>query len=449
METTPELIIFFVVGAVAIVAAMMMLISENAVHSALFLVLNFACVAFLYLMLQAAFLAMIQITVYAGAIMVLFMFVIMLLGAERMAPEETPRFRWLTPVAVILTTVFLITAGVGILEADISATEPEPYKPMLRVINTAGTLENVNVYLNDEPLAEDLGVYASSELQEWEDGDYTLSIETDEGESLPLSLLQLSIPAGDENAAEETEEPTVTVPPTLEVSEPVITLEANQDVTLVILSMADEAGGYGIIPVIEDFGTVDLSKTANIHLVHAVAGAEAFDFAEITQADREPEVIAESLPFGGVSEMVVRRRGDADYAVYPAGLIATTQATHSEDFKASLVQPTAKVDNLEFQSNTSTLLVVTEPLRRGLLGQQPGLQAFTVDNRPSFGGPTSVGEKLFTTYMLPFQIIALLLLVAMIGAIVLTRDQVPPPRKRFPRRLASTGEPVTGETSQD
>ena len=75
METTPELVIFLIVGAVAIFSAVMMLVSENAVHSALFLILNFACVAFFYLMLEAAFLAMIQIAVYAGAIMVLFMFV--------------------------------------------------------------------------------------------------------------------------------------------------------------------------------------------------------------------------------------------------------------------------------------------------------------------------------------------------------------------------------------
>ncbi len=75
-----ELTLFVIVGAVAVVSAAMMLISENAVHSALFLILNFACIAFFFLMLNAPFLAMVQITVYAGAIMVLFLFVIMLSG---------------------------------------------------------------------------------------------------------------------------------------------------------------------------------------------------------------------------------------------------------------------------------------------------------------------------------------------------------------------------------
>ena len=65
-----ELVLFLIFAVVAIFTAAMMLISRNAVHSALFLVTNFICVAFFYLLLNAPFLAMIQITVYAGAIMV-------------------------------------------------------------------------------------------------------------------------------------------------------------------------------------------------------------------------------------------------------------------------------------------------------------------------------------------------------------------------------------------
>src|SRR5512139_2500179 len=95
-----ELTLFIIVGAIAVISAAMMLVSENAVHSALFLIMNFMCIAFFFLMLNAAFLAMVQITVYAGAIMVLFLFVIMLLGAEKLLPEMNPRFPWLAPVAV-------------------------------------------------------------------------------------------------------------------------------------------------------------------------------------------------------------------------------------------------------------------------------------------------------------------------------------------------------------
>src|SRR5947208_14514081 len=104
-----ELVIFIILAAVAIFSAAFMLVSRNAVHSALFLVVNFLCVAFFYLMLNAPFLAMIQVTVYAGAIMVLFMFVIMLLGAEKLSGEQA-KFPWLVPMAVLLTTVFLVVA---------------------------------------------------------------------------------------------------------------------------------------------------------------------------------------------------------------------------------------------------------------------------------------------------------------------------------------------------
>src|SRR5260221_14110080 len=78
-----ELVLFIIVAAVAIFSAAFMLLRRNAVHSALFLVLNFACVAFFLLMLNATFLAIIHFTVYACGNMVVFMFVIMLIGADR------------------------------------------------------------------------------------------------------------------------------------------------------------------------------------------------------------------------------------------------------------------------------------------------------------------------------------------------------------------------------
>ena len=77
-------IVFFILATVAILAAAGMLTSRNAIHSALYLVLNFCTVAVFYLILKAPFISMVQITVYAGAIVVLFLFVIMLLGAEKL-----------------------------------------------------------------------------------------------------------------------------------------------------------------------------------------------------------------------------------------------------------------------------------------------------------------------------------------------------------------------------
>jgi NADH-quinone oxidoreductase subunit J len=89
-------IIFFVLALVAVGSAVGMLLARNAVHSALFLIVNFGVGAVFFLILGAPFIAMVQITVYAGAIMVLFLFVIMLLGAERLRQPTTalPRQAW-------------------------------------------------------------------------------------------------------------------------------------------------------------------------------------------------------------------------------------------------------------------------------------------------------------------------------------------------------------------
>src|SRR5512144_2315786 len=91
---TIGIVLFIILGIIAIAAAIGMLTATNAVHAALFLVINFFCIALFYLGLNAPFLAMVQITVYAGAIMVLFLFVIMLLGAEKLAIRgKAPRWQ--------------------------------------------------------------------------------------------------------------------------------------------------------------------------------------------------------------------------------------------------------------------------------------------------------------------------------------------------------------------
>jgi NADH-quinone oxidoreductase subunit J len=85
-----------------------MLLSRNAIYSALFLVLNFVTVAVFYLLLGAPFIAMAQITVYAGAIMVLFLFVIMLLGAESL--PEGKVLPWQKPLAGLLAIALAVEA---------------------------------------------------------------------------------------------------------------------------------------------------------------------------------------------------------------------------------------------------------------------------------------------------------------------------------------------------
>ena len=83
-------IAFFVLAAVAVVSAILVIVQRNPVNSALWLIANFFSLGGLYLTLQAQFIAMVHILVYAGAIMVLFLFVIMLLnvGDEKKLREH-------------------------------------------------------------------------------------------------------------------------------------------------------------------------------------------------------------------------------------------------------------------------------------------------------------------------------------------------------------------------
>ncbi|MGD9093080.1 MAG: NADH-quinone oxidoreductase subunit J, partial [Anaerolineales bacterium] len=105
---TPDLILFLALAIVAVAAALGMLFSTNAIYSALFLILNFATVAVFFLMLGAPFIALAQIVVYAGAIMVLFLFVIMLLGAEKLRQKES--LPWQQPLAITLGVLLLLEA---------------------------------------------------------------------------------------------------------------------------------------------------------------------------------------------------------------------------------------------------------------------------------------------------------------------------------------------------
>ncbi len=99
--------IFYVfLAVVAIGSALGMLLNRSPIYSALFLVLNFATVAVLYLALGAPFIALTQITVYAGAIMVLFLFVITLLGAEKL-PGYDP-IKGHRQTALVFALIFVV-----------------------------------------------------------------------------------------------------------------------------------------------------------------------------------------------------------------------------------------------------------------------------------------------------------------------------------------------------
>jgi NADH-quinone oxidoreductase subunit J len=89
-----ESMLFWVLATIAVTASLLVIAQRNPMYSVLLLIVSFAALSGLYVLLQAPFVAVIQIIIYAGAIMVLFLFVVMLLNVP--TEESAPARRWAT-----------------------------------------------------------------------------------------------------------------------------------------------------------------------------------------------------------------------------------------------------------------------------------------------------------------------------------------------------------------
>src|SRR5215472_8335677 len=91
---TPEWVSFIVLSIASVVTAIGVIAFKNAVHSALSLILTLLFLAMFYLLLNAMFIAIVQILIYAGAIMVLFLFVVTMLAPEQGGMETRDHIAW-------------------------------------------------------------------------------------------------------------------------------------------------------------------------------------------------------------------------------------------------------------------------------------------------------------------------------------------------------------------
>ncbi len=105
-------ILFYLLSAFAIVSATMVLISKNPIHSVLWLILVFFAISGHYILLNAQFLAIVNIIVYAGAIMVLFLFVVMLMNIKKDAEVQKQLLVKLTGVIAGGSFLTLLIAAV-------------------------------------------------------------------------------------------------------------------------------------------------------------------------------------------------------------------------------------------------------------------------------------------------------------------------------------------------
>jgi NADH-quinone oxidoreductase subunit J len=114
---TLDAILFYVFGGLALFAAVVVVAQRNPIYSAFGLIVNLVSLAAVFGLLGSTFIAVLQVIVYAGAIMVLFLFVLMLLNVKAEEPAHAGRGRTLKGVALALGALLFAQVGVGLFRA--------------------------------------------------------------------------------------------------------------------------------------------------------------------------------------------------------------------------------------------------------------------------------------------------------------------------------------------
>ena len=140
-----EIYAFYAIAAVVLASAVLMVTSRHLVHSVVYMVISFVGVGALFILLEAEFVAAVQILAYAGGIVVLFLFVVMLVNVGETYQVEFLHRQWLpaTVLGVVLAAEigFLLWGGAGILPAD-----PAGSADVLRAVD-GGNTETVGMTL--------------------------------------------------------------------------------------------------------------------------------------------------------------------------------------------------------------------------------------------------------------------------------------------------------------
>jgi len=134
MSTTHFL--FWVLSIVALFSAIMVVVSKNPVHSVLWLIVVFFTISGHYILLNAQFLAIVNLIVYAGAIMVLFLYVIMLMNLN--VDTEPQKNKWLKIAGVIAGGALLLVLVAALKDADVKNQIAETGQGEIGLIHNLG-----------------------------------------------------------------------------------------------------------------------------------------------------------------------------------------------------------------------------------------------------------------------------------------------------------------------
>ena len=123
-------VFFYIAAVIAIIATIMAISGRNAIHSLLYLILSLLAISVIFYLLSAPFIAALEVIIYAGAIMVLFIFVVMMLN---IGSEREKEYKWLSPrmwiVPVILASILLIILIIAMNDFHPERTMPGIISP--------------------------------------------------------------------------------------------------------------------------------------------------------------------------------------------------------------------------------------------------------------------------------------------------------------------------------
>ena len=131
-------ILFYFLSAMALGSAIMVVVSKNAVHSVLWLIITFFAISGHYILMNAQFLGIVNLIVYAGAIMVLFLFVIMLMNLN--ADIEPKKNRWLKMAGIIAGGCLLLVLVAALKNAEIRGQHAQFNEGSIGLIENLGQL---------------------------------------------------------------------------------------------------------------------------------------------------------------------------------------------------------------------------------------------------------------------------------------------------------------------
>ena len=130
--------LFFFLSSLTLLCALMVVISKNPVHSVLFLIITFFTISGHYILLNAQFLAAVNIIVYAGAIMVLFLFVIMFLNMNKQSDNQIKVSALSKVAGVVAGGLLFVVMIAAIKDSTIEGYNPDTYDSQVGMVENLG-----------------------------------------------------------------------------------------------------------------------------------------------------------------------------------------------------------------------------------------------------------------------------------------------------------------------